>query len=58
MSLEDMLNLWERLSEEKQPYQVSIPYVARAIWLESRRTQPAGAPVQNRVFDIARQDDA
>lgn len=52
MTLEETLNLWEKLSKNETSYQVSIPYVVRAIFLESRRAEPAGDVVHTRKFDF------
>jgi hypothetical protein len=52
LTLEETLNLWEKLSKSETTYRVSIPYVARAIFLESKREEPAGELVQIREFDF------
>jgi hypothetical protein len=52
LTLEETLNLWEKLSKNETGYQVSIPYIARAIFLESKREDPAGDLVQIREFDF------
>lgn len=49
MPAEEFLELWELLGEHL--YRVSVPYVARAIYLDSRREQPAAEPVQVRRLD-------
>jgi hypothetical protein len=52
MSGEELLHLWEVLSGEDTSYQISIPYVVRAVQLESRREQPEGEPVQVRSLGM------
>jgi hypothetical protein len=49
LSTEDMLRLWDALVQ--QGYQLSVPYVARMVHLESRQLVSAGLPVQERGFD-------
>lgn len=49
LSTEDLLHVWETLVQNT--YQLSVPYVARNIRLESRLLQPAGEPVQRRTFE-------
>jgi hypothetical protein len=46
---EDLLHLWELLGTGT--YQLSVPYVARNVRLESEREMVAGQPVQDRVSD-------
>ena len=52
LSNEDLLHVWETLVQNT--YQLSIPYVARNIRLESRLLQAAGQPVQQRTFEHAK----
>lgn len=52
LTLEETLSLWEKVSRSETPFQVSIPYVARAIFLESKREELAGDLVQIRDFDF------
>ncbi len=52
LTLDETLNLWEKLSKNETGYQISIPYIARAIFLESKREDPAGDLVQIREFDF------
>jgi hypothetical protein len=47
---EELLRLWELLGEHL--YRVSVPYVARAVFLDSRLQEPAGEPVQVRVASV------
>jgi hypothetical protein len=54
---EELLHLWEVLGNGEVHYQPSIPYVARALMLESRRDMPAGEPVQVRTLDMQRITD-
>jgi hypothetical protein len=54
MTLEVSLELWERLTGAQLPLQVSLPYVVRAVHIESRRLEVAGGPVQVREFDMRR----
>jgi hypothetical protein len=58
LTLDETLNLWEKLSKNETSYQVSIPYVARAIFLESKREEPAGDVVQIRQYDFDAIEDA
>ena len=47
---EDMLRIWETLTQNT--YQLSIPYLARNLRIESRQIVPiVGEPVQERVGD-------
>ena len=46
---EELLRLWELLGENL--YRVSIPYVARAVFLDSSRESPSAEPVQVRTLD-------
>ena len=52
MALEVALELWERLTGVQLPLQVSLPYVVRAVHIESRRFEVARTPVQVREFDL------
>ncbi len=49
-STEDLLHLWEALIEDG--YQLSIPYVVRNVYIESRRPLDEGAPVHERVLQL------
>ncbi len=52
MRLEDLLTLWERLSDGQKAYQISVPYLARAVLIQSRREVAGRGDVQARVTDI------
>ena len=47
MATEDLLHLWELLGSTS--YQLSVPYVARNVRIESARELAAAGPVQDRV---------
>jgi hypothetical protein len=49
MSNEDMFRLWETLAQDI--YQLSIPYTARVVLIESTNVVGGGGPVQERAFD-------
>lgn len=49
-STEDLLHLWEALIEDG--YQLSIPYVVRNVYIESRQRLAEGAPVHERVLQM------
>ena len=49
---EDLLRLWDTLVQNV--YQLSVPYVARNVWIESGREQTAGGLIENRIVDYAR----
>jgi hypothetical protein len=51
MVTEDLLHLWELLGSGR--YQLSVPYVARNIRIESQRELITAAPVQERITDYA-----
>lgn len=48
LSVEDTFRIWETVIDHA--YQLSIPYVARTLEIESQRTDGPFAPVQERVF--------
>ncbi len=51
LSTEDLLRLWENLAE--RDYRLSIPYLARVVWIESTDlAEPDAGPVQQRRFDL------
>jgi hypothetical protein len=52
LSTEDLLHVWETLVQNT--YQLSVPYVARNIRIESRLLQAAGQPVQQRTFEYTK----
>jgi hypothetical protein len=49
LSVEDMFHVWEVMINHV--YQLSVPYQARLLQLESDLVIPAGPPVQERVAD-------
>lgn len=51
LSVEEVFRIWEVMIEHA--YQLSVPYVARTLELESFQLEPAAVPVQERVFDLA-----
>lgn len=50
MTVEDMFRIWETLVSHT--YQLSVPYVARTVYLDSVAPLARGAPVQERVFPM------
>jgi hypothetical protein len=52
LSTEDLLHVWETLVQNT--FQLSVPYVARNIRIESRLLQAAGQPVQQRTFEVTK----
>ncbi len=51
---EDLFQMWEVLGPDGV-YQLSIPYVARNVCIESRQLLTTGAAVQQRTFELARE---
>lgn len=49
---EDLFRIWETVTENK--YQVSVPYVARYVTIESRVEIVEGLPVQQRRLDMGK----
>jgi hypothetical protein len=49
IATEDLLRLWEAL--RPNAYEISIPYVARNVWIESRLEAGGGGVVQERQYD-------
>jgi hypothetical protein len=49
LSTEDLLRLWETLLPNR--YQLSVPYKARNVRIESTELLTIGEPLQERVFD-------
>jgi hypothetical protein len=49
LSTEDLFDIWDVII--RHVYQLSVPYVARVVKLESTLTNPAAAPVQLRSMD-------
>lgn len=50
MTTEDMLRLWEVTAQNE--YQVSVPYIARNVRIESTHLRAEGQPTQERTFDF------
>lgn len=50
LSVEDTFRIWEVVIDNA--YQLSIPYVARTLRIESARMEATHGPVQERVFDM------
>src|SRR5690606_23846549 len=48
---EDLFLLWERLAPDS--YQLSVPCIARNIWVGSELDVADGVPVLQRLFDLA-----
>jgi hypothetical protein len=48
LATEDLLHLWEAMSDTG--YQLSIPYLARNVSIETRRLVGEGPPMQERLF--------
>lgn len=55
LSTEDLFRIWETVSQNT--YQVSVPFVARSLRIDSRRAVDAGAPVSTREFEMAVRED-
>lgn len=49
---EDLFRIWETIVQND--YQLSVPYVARSIRIESTQILQSGQPVQERAFDYAK----
>ncbi|MGD1094912.1 MAG: DUF4255 domain-containing protein [Bryobacteraceae bacterium] len=49
LSVEDMFNIWDVII--RHVYQLSVPYVARVVQLESTLSNISGVPVHDRYFD-------
>ncbi len=52
LSNEDLLHLWETLLPNR--YQLSIPYIARNIRIESTQEFEQGLPIEERLFKFYR----
>lgn len=50
LATEDVFRIWEVMAE--RTYQLSVPYVARSVQLESLSSTEPGAPVQERVLKM------
>src|SRR5262249_12226792 len=55
ITMTDLSSLWDLL---KPNAQVSVGYVARMIYIDSKIEMPTGAPVQTRAFDAGREENA
>jgi len=51
LSMEELLRMWEVIVENA--YQLSVPYVARYVKVESQLLLETGRPIQERTFDLA-----
>lgn len=49
LTVEDMLNIWDVIIHHV--YQLSVPYVARVVEIESTLATAGGLPVQERISD-------
>jgi len=52
LTTEDLFRIWETVTENK--YQISVPYVARYVTIESRVEVVEGLPVQQRRLDMGK----
>lgn len=52
MSNDDLLHLWETLGANR--YQLSIPYIARNVRIESNQELDEGLPINERLFEFYR----
>jgi hypothetical protein len=50
LSVEDMFNIWDVMIHHV--YQLSVPYVARVVELESPLSLAQGAPIQQRIVNL------
>ena len=50
LTTEELFRIWEVIANNA--YQISVPYVARVVRIESRQALSLGQPVQERVFDL------
>ena len=48
---EELMRIWDDLGAE---YQLSVPYIARVVRIDSLLTLPTGRPVQERAFGMER----
>jgi hypothetical protein len=49
LTTEELFRIWEVIVNNT--YQISVPYVARVVRLESQQTHTVGLPIQERTFD-------
>jgi uncharacterized protein DUF4255 len=52
LTTEELFRIWEVIVNNA--YQISVPYVARNVKIESRLLLSAGRPIQERVFDLGK----
>jgi hypothetical protein len=50
LSVEEMFRIWEVMAPDD--YHISVPYVARCIYIDPDTSAQRGGPVQERVFDM------
>lgn len=50
LSVEDLFHIWEVMISHV--YQLSVPYVARVVRIDSKEETAQGIPVQQRIFDL------
>ena len=50
LSTEDILRIWDTLIQDK--YQLSVPYLARNVRIDSNITKPAGSKILDREFQL------
>lgn len=55
LTTDDLFHLWEILPQQR--YQLSVPYIARNVRIESTELLGAGEPVQERTFDYRQVED-
>lgn len=53
---EDILRIWETVTDNR--YQISVPYYARNVQIDSVLTIDQGSPIQTRVFDMVKGETA
>lgn len=50
LTTEEMFRIWEVIAHHA--YQISVPYIARNVRIDSNRVLSSGAPIQERSFQI------
>lgn len=58
MGNDELLQMWDMLAKGELEYHLCIPYIARAVYIESQRLVGEGEPVQVRTLDMQRYDGA
>jgi hypothetical protein len=53
MPSDELLQWWDLVNGETTTFHLTIPYLVRAVTIESKRETPAGEPVQVRGFQAA-----